>query len=97
MTTYYTALVGVRVRKRRHAVGMTQAQLAEAVGLSRTSIVNIEKGEQRVVIDYLRPLADALGCSVGALVPEHWPYQRLVAHAATLSSPETGQGQGDET
>ena len=54
-------------RKRIH--GLTQAKLGNAVGLSRTSITNIEKGRQHVLLHHLFALARALKVSPHALLP----------------------------
>lgn len=48
---------------------MSQAALAKAVGLSRTSITNIERGRQPVNIHTLYAMADILGLDVGDLLP----------------------------
>jgi len=49
------------IRELRLARKMTQSSLAEAVGLSRTSLVEIEAGRRRVDTVLLRKLARALG------------------------------------
>lgn len=51
-----------RIRKRR---GITQATAAELLGVARTTITAIEKGERRIKADELRMLAEAYGQSVG--------------------------------
>jgi transcriptional regulator with XRE-family HTH domain len=56
-----------RVRKERR---MTQAELADLVELGRTSIVNIEKGQQRVHLHTVYALAGALGVGAPDLLPE---------------------------
>ena len=38
------AAIGQRIRLAREAAGVTQLELAEAIGLTRTSIANIEAG-----------------------------------------------------
>lgn len=48
---------------------VSQARLAEQVGLSRTSITNIEKGRQRIPFDLLFSLADALNVDPRNLIP----------------------------
>lgn len=60
-------LIGERVRSRRGNV--TQSELAERVGLGRTSITNLESGAQRMPLHYLWRIADALGCEVSELIP----------------------------
>ena len=61
------ALIGERVRARRG--DLTQTQLAERVGLGRTSITNLESGAQRMPLHYLVRIAEALDCDVRDLVP----------------------------
>lgn len=62
---------GERVRERRRRSGMSQDELADASSLSRTSVVNIEKGRQGVSLGTLYRLAEALMCSPGELLPPH--------------------------
>lgn len=63
--------VGVRVRRRREGLRMTQDELASTVGLSRSSIANIERGQQHAPVHVLLWLAEALGADVGTLLPTH--------------------------
>lgn len=62
-------LIGERVRSRRGS--LTQNELAERVGLGRTSITNLESGTQRMPLHYLWRIAEALGCEVAELIPTH--------------------------
>lgn len=48
---------------------MSQASLAVAADLSRTSVVNIEKGRQGVSLGTLYRLAEALACDCADLLP----------------------------
>ena len=50
-----------RLRQARVSAGMTQAQLAHAVGRSQTWVSKCELGERRVDIVELEDLAEALG------------------------------------
>ena len=63
--------VGEAIRSTRLAQGMTQQQLATAVGFLRTSVVNIEAGRQRVPLATLYDIADALGVQATALLPRN--------------------------
>lgn len=49
---------------------MTQAELADALDLSRTSIVNIEAGRQTIYVDTLYEIAKALDTVPAILVPK---------------------------
>ena len=61
---------GRRLRTARRAVGLTQADVAVRVGLSRTSLTNIERGRQHVLLHMLFDLASAVGKSPSELFPE---------------------------
>jgi len=61
--------LGRAVRSARQQKNVTQDQLAKAVGLTRTSVVNIEKGRQKVPLDTLYEIASALGTTVQNLLP----------------------------
>lgn len=52
---------GQRVRSNREARGWTQARLAEEVGVNRTYIGSIERGEKSVTVFNVNRLALALG------------------------------------
>ena len=54
---------------RRTESGMSQEAFANAVGLSRTSITNIERGRQPVSLHTLYFMADILGVEPADLLP----------------------------
>lgn len=60
---------GRRLREARRSAGLTQAVLADSVGLSRTSITNIERGNQHIPLHLLPELAAAVGDDVHELLP----------------------------
>lgn len=62
--------VGNRIRERRDELGLTQQALASAVGLSRTSITNIEQGRQKLLINTLFDIAETLEVSIADLLPD---------------------------
>lgn len=51
---------GKNVRNIRIACGLTQEQLAKRVGLVRTSVVNIEAGRQRILLNDIQRFSTAL-------------------------------------
>ena len=56
--------VGKRIRHRRWLVGITQQQLAEAVGIKFQQIQKYETGANRVSASRLWDIAEALGVNV---------------------------------
>ena len=60
---------GSRVRALRERRQVTQEELGRRVDLSRTSITNIEKGRQRVLLHQIVDLANALDAKPSELLP----------------------------
>lgn len=60
---------GRRLRENRRKAGLTQETLAKRVGLSRTSITNIEHGNQYIQLHMFVLLSSALGCEPQELLP----------------------------
>lgn len=61
---------GAAVRRLRERRSMTQGDLAERVGLGRTSMTNLEGGRQNPPLSILPDLASALGVSPSELFAE---------------------------
>lgn len=106
---FYKAF-GVLVKQHRdRREGMTQSKLGSLVGLSRTSITNIEKGRQHVSLHQVYAIAFALRISPDALLPtarndgdEDWLEDRLPAGtdpqiAAWANSIVSKQSQKEST
>jgi transcriptional regulator with XRE-family HTH domain len=64
---YYAAL-GRQIAQARQSK-MTQEDLAQKLSLTRTSVINIEKGRQQVLVHTLADIAKALGVSITDLLP----------------------------
>ena len=56
--------LGRMIGMRRRALGLTQATVANRVGLARASIANIEAGRQTLTVHHLRQIGSALGLEV---------------------------------
>lgn len=54
--------MGARIRRLREQLGMTQKQLADALGLNQSAIALWESGKTVPTIQNLYRLADILGC-----------------------------------
>lgn len=66
--------VGQKIRKLREAqtggrARLTQGELAEMVGLERTSITNIERGNQKVPLHVLYRICEALRAPITDVMP----------------------------
>lgn len=60
---------GRRVRAAREASALTQQGLADALGLTRSSVANIEAGRQRVLLHVPAAIAAATGAALADLNP----------------------------
>lgn len=67
--TFYAEL-GSRIRTVREKSGLTQEALSSLVSLTRTSITNIEKGRQKLLVHTLVDIAAALNVAPEALLPQ---------------------------
>lgn len=63
---------GLRMRMIREVIGMRQEELAKNIGLTRTSVVNIEAGRQRVLLHTVEAVARGLGCTPKHLMRGIW-------------------------
>lgn len=63
-------MIGKRIREERLKAKFTQKELAQQIDLTRTSITNIESGQQKIQVHTLYIIAKALGIPVGNLLPE---------------------------
>jgi len=62
-------LLGKQIRAARQEAGLTQDELAQKVGLTRTSITNIEQGQQRIHIHTLYKIAQVLNKPIADFMP----------------------------
>jgi transcriptional regulator with XRE-family HTH domain len=79
------SLTGARIREARQRRKLSQSELAAAVGLTRTSIVNIERGRQKILLHTLFDFAEALDVHPGTLIPNA---VTLPAHGAEQTLPK---------
>ena len=68
--------IGKQIQELRRKKGLTQSKLADSLALNRTSITNIEKGRQKILVHTLWDLADALGVSPKNLLPDETSFPR---------------------
>ena len=80
-TGYITVTTLAALRKK---AGLNQIEVAEQLGLTRTSISNIERGVQAITLDKIKPMADLYN------IPEYEMYD--IAKAVGLVSSLVNQG-----
>jgi transcriptional regulator with XRE-family HTH domain len=72
-TTALAMAIGGRVKQQRQSRGWTLDQLAEAAGVSRRMVVNVEQGAANPSVGTLLRISDALGVGLPALVESPRP------------------------
>ena len=84
--------MGARLRKARQAARITQAQAAQALSVSRPTLIAIEKGTRRAKPDEIKSLADYYGTSVNLLSSHDFPqldlsvkFRSVGEHSADMS------------
>ena len=70
--------IGRRIRERRRVIGVSQGQLAQAIGVTFQQVQKYERGTNRVSFSRLMEIVAALGCELSDLAeglasdrPEH--------------------------
>jgi transcriptional regulator with XRE-family HTH domain len=76
----FYALVGSKVRSARLAAEISQEFLANKVGLTRSSVANLEAGRQRIALHLFAAIAHALNKDACELLPE-----RSQSHRASIA------------
>ena len=87
--------LGRRLQEARVARGLTQQDLADSLGLARTTVTAIEKGERRARPDEIIRMAGIFGRSVNDLVGDREPipdfsvqFRTAVHHAGSMQAQE---------
>lgn len=78
--------LGLGIRLRRHAMGLSQHQLGERIGVSFQQVQKYERGANRVSVSTLVGICEALDCQVTDLIAE--VVQLRNSAAETLVQPE---------
>lgn len=90
-TAMASSVLGRRLQVARQEKGLTQAEVAAEMGMARTTLVAIEKGERRVRPEELVELARLYGRQVNELLRTTPPAEALSAQfrVALTSAPES--------
>ena len=64
-------IFAINLRKARLAKGLSQEDLGELTGLHRTYVSSVERGERNISLLNIEKLAQALGVTMAALMPDH--------------------------
>jgi transcriptional regulator with XRE-family HTH domain len=85
---------GRKLADSRHRRGLTQAELARKVGVSRASLANIERGEQRVYLHQLLAISAELQFdNLNELLPSMSPARTGQKGGVTVSGDRLSRAQ----
>lgn len=90
--------VGEKIRAARKAVGLTQKQLGERLGISYVNISQLEGGQRIPSLDTLQKIADALQVPIHRLIPEATPdyeFEEICDLLASVNLSIEGAGWGE--
>ena len=73
-----------RLRALRKLAGLTQAELADATGVSQPAISQLENGVLSMDLQWMRAFARALGCTPADLLPDEDNPDRLASDERQL-------------
>lgn len=81
----HAKVVGRELRETRHALGLTQAQVAQRLGVSASYIAAVEAGRRNLTLGQLANIANAmrLGINVSFIRPSGEPVVAKHPSAAT--------------
>ena len=85
-----TVVKGTRIKALRKIKGMSQSQLAEALGVQQTTVARWERGIHNPIFETQKQLAHILGTSVSYLIGETDPLQEPKDHEKGPTSEEIG-------
>lgn len=83
--------IGREIAQRRTSSGRSQADLARSIRLTRSSISNIEKGRQKMLVHTLLEIAASLDVPASALLPTQTKLHHQVFSGSELSSDDREQ------
>jgi len=93
-TTALASAIGARVKQERQARRWTLDQLAEAAGVSRRMVVNVEQGTANPSVGTLLRISDALGVGLPALVESPEPKRLKITRRGEGAALWTGESGG---
>lgn len=62
-----TIALGIRIKKLRKALGLSQEKFALSIGMDRTYLASVELGQRNIAVKNLKKIADGLGISLSKL------------------------------
>jgi HTH-type transcriptional regulator / antitoxin HipB len=81
--------MGLAVAELRKAAGLTQAQLAERVGIDAKYISKIESGRTVTLLDHELRIFRRLGATISIELPNHQPSRDSTADSIALSTADS--------
>ena len=86
--------LGRRIRQRREAEGLLQEELAAQTAISRSSVANIERGQQQAPVHVLFAIARVLRVELADLLPSAADVEARVTAGTDVQKVVTIGGEG---
>ena len=67
---YHCEVIAFNIKQYREIKGFTQSEIAQCIGVSRKTILDIESNKTSLKVKTLLMIADCLGCNVNELLHE---------------------------
>ena len=81
---YNKAEIGQRIRARRKAYEISQEKLSKMVGISRSTLIHIEKGDTFPELKPLTKICEVLGCRVSYVLGDEEEIKQIKFDIETL-------------
>lgn len=95
--TEFYERIGAKIKDSRKLKNMNQDVLADTLGISRVSLINIEAGKQRVPLHVLVDICECLNINLNDLIPLNLPEENLLdANILNKIKKETEDGTDSE-
>jgi transcriptional regulator with XRE-family HTH domain len=95
--TEFYERIGAKIKDSRKLKSMNQDVLADALGISRVSLINIEAGKQRVPLHVLVDICECLNISLTDLIPLNLTEENLLdSNILNKIKKETEEGTDSE-
>lgn len=66
----YNVLVGQVLQRRREALGKSQGEVAQAIGLTQSAFSRVESGQTALTVSHLRSLSATLGTTAEKILSD---------------------------
>lgn len=71
-------IIGNKIKEFRNKAELSQKKLAENIGLKRITLINMEKGKQKIPLDILYLIANIFSLQIFSLLPTDEEIKKII-------------------